>query len=184
MPYGVDDIFLDKQLNTDENIDKNLAIFTSRSDRNLDLLLNIWNNRIFPNYTNGKLLITPPNDINNIGKNNIFIRSTGDRNAMINDLCKSRVLLVPGHKAELYCLAAEEARELCIPIVTLGIGSLSERVIHNHTGFIAKDHTEFANYVLDIFKDDDLWNQFRSNLIKIRGNKNWDKSAEVLLSNV
>ena len=30
-------------------------------------------------------------------------------------------MLVPGHKGEVYCLAAEEARELCIPIVTLGL---------------------------------------------------------------
>ena len=56
------------------------------------------------------------------------------------DLIKSKVLLVPGHKAELYCIAAEEARELCIPIVTLGIGSLSERVEHGITGFVAKKY--------------------------------------------
>ena len=49
-------------------------------------------------------------------------------------------MLVPGHKGEVFCLAAEEARELCIPIVTLGYGSLYERVIHNKTGFLAKKH--------------------------------------------
>ena len=71
---------------------------------------------------------------------------------MINDLNSSRMFLVPGHEAELFCLAAEEARELCLPIITLGIGSLSERVIHGETGFIAKNNDEFSQYAINIFK--------------------------------
>ena len=59
---------------------------------------------------------------------------------MIDDIKKSRIFLIPGHKAELFCLSAQEAKELCVPIVTLGIGSLSERVIHGKTGFIAKNN--------------------------------------------
>ena len=92
---------------------------------------------------------------------------------MIQDLIKSKVMLLPGHKAELYCIAAEEARELCIPIVTLGIGSLSERVDHGITGFIAKNTDEFANYTLKIFNDYDLWKKIRNNLIELRGTKKW-----------
>ena len=53
-------------------------------------------------------------------------------------------MLNPGHKGEVFCLAAEEARELCLPIVTLGYGSLYERVIHNKTGYIAKNLDEFV----------------------------------------
>ena len=43
-------------------------------------------------------------------------------------------MLVPGHKGEVFCLAAEEAKALCVPIVTMGFGSLSERVDHLKTG--------------------------------------------------
>ena len=32
---------------------------------------------------------------------------------------QSRLFITPGHKTEVFCLAAEEARELCIPIVPL-----------------------------------------------------------------
>ncbi len=39
---------------------------------------------------------------------------------------------------------AEEAREMCIPIVTLGVGSLSEKVKHGISCFIAKNTDEFA----------------------------------------
>ena len=181
--YGVDEIFINSKLSHINNINKNLAIFTSRSDRNLDLLINIWNNNIHPNIKNAKLLITPKTDYPN--KNtNIHSRVGGDRKIMINDLNSSRMFLVPGHKAELFCLAAEEARELCLPIITLGLGSLSERVVHGETGFVAKNNHEFAQYALNIFKDDELWNYLRSNLLNLRGKKTWKKCAQSLLDNV
>jgi glycosyltransferase involved in cell wall biosynthesis len=103
---------------------------------------------------------------------------------MVEDLLKSKVLLVPGHKGELYCIAAEEARELCIPIITLGIGSLSERVEHGITGFVAKNYDEFAYYTLEIFKDINLWKSLRNNLIKLRGSKKWDIVAVNLLNQI
>ena len=100
---------------------------------------------------------------------------------MLNDLSNSRMLLIPGHKAELFCLAAEEGKELCLPIVTLGIGSLKERVEHNVTGFIAKNEKEFANFSLDLFKNNEIFNNIRNNLIKIRGNNNWTKVSNNLI---
>jgi glycosyltransferase involved in cell wall biosynthesis len=92
--------------------------------------------------------------------------------------------LIPGHKGELFCLAAEEARELCIPIVTLGLGSLSERVIHGKTGFIAKDNHQFAKYTLDILEDHNTWKELRNNLIKMRGLKKWNRVAISLLNQI
>ena len=61
----------------------------------------------------------------------------------ISDISSSRLFLIPGHKAELFCISAEEARELCVPIVTMGFGALSERVDHLKTGYIAKTKNEF-----------------------------------------
>ena len=101
-----------------------------------------------------------------------------DKNELINDIKNSRMMLVPGHKAELYCLAAEEARELCVPIVTLGIGSLRERVQHGKTGFIAKNIDEFTHYTLELFNNNNLWNEIRQNLFIMRGKYNWKLSAQ------
>ena len=100
---------------------------------------------------------------------------------MVKDMLKSKVLLVPGHKGELFCIAAEEARELCIPIITLGIGSLSERVEHGVTGFIAKNNDEFADFTLNIFNNYNLWKKLRNNLLKLRGSKKWQNVASNLL---
>ena len=113
-----------------------------------------------------------------MSKYNIFSREFSNKSKLVSDISNSRLFLVPGHKAELYCLSAEEARELCIPIVTLGIGSLSERVEHEKTGYIAKNHADFADYTIELFKNENLWNKIRSNLINLRGSKTWEISTK------
>lgn len=177
LQWAVDPLFLETEVN-EFNIE-NRAIFTSRRDRNLDILIDIWKKKIFPKNKSIKLFATPSDLIDN--KFNIYPRNFEDKTLMVKDMLKSKVLLVPGHKGELFCIAAEEARELCIPIITLGIGSLSERVEHGVTGFIAKNNDEFANFTLDIFNNYDLWKELRNNLLKLRGSKKWQNVASNLL---
>lgn len=178
LQWAVDPLFLETKL--DENLIENRAIFTSRRDRNLDILIKIWIENIYPKNQSIKLYTTPSELID--CEYNIFARHFGDKPSMVKDLIKSKVLLVPGHKGELYCIAAEEARELCIPIITLGIGSLSERVEHGITGFIAKNKEEFAYYTLKIFNDKNLWKKLRNNLLNLRGTKKWSMVASNLLN--
>ena len=90
-------------------------------------------------------------------------------------------MLIPGHKGEVFCLAAEEARALCLPIVTLGYGSLYERVEHNVTGYIAKNITEFIHYTHKLLNDDDLYKKFRKNLYSLRNTRNLSHVAQDLL---
>ena len=90
-------------------------------------------------------------------------------------------MLIPGHKAELFCLAAEEAKQMCVPIVTYGIGCLYERVIDKVTGFVAKNDDEFAKYSLDLINDDGIWKEMRNNLLKNRGKRTWNIVAQNLL---
>jgi len=175
--WAVDDIFINSKLN--ENLNNKQAIFTSKFDRNGKLLVDIWNKYIQPKNKDLKLLITPK--ITNNHNPNIIERSVGNQNNMLKDLSNSRMLLIPGHKAELYCLAAEEGRELCVPIITMGIGSLKERVFHGKTGLIAKNEKEFSEFVLQLFSDDYLWNKLRLNLIELRNSNNWMKVSEKLL---
>ncbi len=131
---------------------------------------------------NLKLLVTENNF--NINDRSIIKRKLGNQRQLFEDLQKSKLCLLPGHKAELYCLAAEEAKEMCIPTVTFGIGSLSERVEHNVTGFIANNNNEFIEYTLELFSNEILWNKIRNNLIKKKGLKNWTKVANNLIDQI
>ena len=175
--WAVDDIFL--KTHPYNNFNNNRAIFTSKEDRNLDMLIDIWTKLIYPNFNKGELLITPPNF--KVNHKSLIFRKKGSQLDLIKDLLSSKVFLIPGHKAELFCLAAEEAKELCLPIVTLGIGSLSERVEHGITGFVAKNDKEFANYTLDLFNNLEIYKNLRSNLIKKRGKKNWNDVSNNLI---
>ena len=181
LKLSIDDNFINSEVDINNIVLSNQAIFTSRPDRNGDKLIEIWKNKIIPLKDNIKLLFTPTPDMKNLKMYNIFYRKMANQLELIDDLKKSRVMLIPGHKAELFCLAAEEARELCIPIITLGIGSLKERVIHNETGFIAKNDNQFAKYTLDLFNDNDLCVHLKKNLYKLRNKNNWIKSSKNFL---
>ena len=163
-------------INTDVNLEyipEQNAIFTTKSDRNIDFLIDAWLeiNKITPG---SKLFINPPYDLSRKHKeNHIYLRNKGDKNLLINDLKKSRLFLTPGHKTEVFCLAAEEARELCIPIVTMGYGCLYERVEHGLTGFIAKNRKEFIEYSNLILNDTRVYLEFRKKLLRRRNNRNY-----------
>ena len=55
IPWSVDDIFLNSKIL--EDIDKNQAIFTSRPERNQDMLIDIWLSEIAPRLNDKRLLI-------------------------------------------------------------------------------------------------------------------------------
>lgn len=175
-----DDEFINETVQIDKLPEKN-SIFITRSDRNLDILINAWKT-IFIKSPGSKLFVNPPFCVNSeIMKYSINVREKGSKSDLINELKLCRVMLIPGHKGEVFCLAAEEARELCIPIVTLGIGSLYERVIHGQTGFIAKNIDEFINYSIQILNDDELYLKLRKNLYKLRNSRSYRDVAKGLL---
>jgi len=180
IPIAADFDFINTKI--DENfIPSKRAIFTTRSDRNLLFLLDCWKD-ISKFVEGSSLYINPPfnlrKDHENIGIN---LRVKGDKSELINELLNSRVMLNPGHKGEVFCLAAEEARELCLPIVTMGNGALSERVDHGVTGYIAKNTDEFVKYSVKILSDDDLYLKLKINLTSRKGSRSYTNVAKDLL---
>ena len=149
------------------------AIFTTKSDRNLDFLLDAWH-QIKKKSIQSKLFINPPYKLTDMNiQDDVILRKKSDKNLLIDDLINSRVFLTPGHKTEVFCLAAEEARELCIPIVTMGFGSLYERVEHGLTGFVAKNKKEFIEFTNLILNDNNTYYKLKENLIKRKNSRNY-----------
>ncbi len=181
LPIAVDYEFINHKIEKNTIPDKN-AIFTTRSDRNIKFLINAWS-KIIKSTDKAKLHINPPFDLSEEHKGmGVSLRVKGDKSDLINDLKKSRVMLNPGHKGEVFCLAAEEARVLCVPIVTMGYGSLDERVIHGITGYIAKNEEEFVNYSVNILNDDGLYLKLKENLINRRNSRTYRDVAKDLIN--
>tara|TARA_B100001057_G_scaffold446760_1_gene485631 strand:- start:1015 stop:2016 length:1002 start_codon:yes stop_codon:yes gene_type:complete len=174
IPITVDPKFLSVKINLDY-LPKKQVLYNIRSNRNLDRLIKIWIDKIFPYENNSKLYITP-NLINYsdfLKSKNIFLRKIGSRKDMINELNEYRALTYLGHKSDIFTLTAEEAIKLCLPVVTFGIGSLSERVEHNKTGFIANSDEEFAKFTIKLLNDDNFYLDFKKNMFKKRNENNW-----------
>ncbi|MFL2900387.1 MAG: glycosyltransferase [Candidatus Pelagibacterales bacterium] len=164
-----------------EKIPKPYALNNVRSHRNLDWLIDIWTNSF--NNKNGKAkLFINPNLIEYsevMKKSNIYERKFGSRDDLINELRNTRVFAYTGHKSDIWVLTVEEAVQMCVPIVTYGIGSVEDRVIHNETGFIAKNDEEFSKYLEMLLFDDEFYNKIRRKMFKRRGFKNWDFIADI-----
>ena len=180
LEWGVDDIYLNTTID-EKKINYNKCIFTSNRDRNLEFLISTWSKYIYPLRRNSELHITPINT--NLTSSNIFNRKLGTKDELILDILSSKLCLLPGHKGEVFCIAAEEIRELCVPIVTMGIGSLSERIDNGKTGLIASNQKQFAEFSIELMNNDILWCTMRNHMLNLRGNKNWlDISKKFLVS--
>ena len=108
IPITVDRQFIDEEVNV-SFVPPKKAIYNIRSNRNLDTLLDIWTNLIYPKDKNLEFHITP-NLIeysDKLKNNNIFLRNIGSRREMIDELKHSRVLLYLGHKSDIFSLTAE-----------------------------------------------------------------------------
>ena len=179
LDIGIKDDFLSANINIKK---ENQAIFTSSSYRNLDLLINLWKDKIYFRLPKTNLLVTPTNKFDL--SHNIKLRKKGTTNELINDLLRSMVYLIPGHKSELCCQAVEEAKELCIPTATLGIGSLSEQIENEKSGLISKNINHFSDNIVQLFNDEKLYNKIRNHLIHNRGKKRWSIISKNFINDV
>ena len=98
---------------------------------------------------------------------------------MIKELKQARMLLYLGHKSDIFTLTAEESIKLCVPVITYGMGSLSERVSHGNNGFIAKNQSEFAKYTLDLLNDDSMLFELKRKMLKNRLINSWSNIADM-----
>lgn len=171
--HGIEDIILNHSVHDD--IPPPHAAFISQSYRGLDDVIYIWKKYIFPNIPNARLDIyaNVPNNTNNelFG---IKVKGRLPRQTLINELSAKRLIFIPGHKDETFCLAAAESQYLGIPVVTYGTGSLKERVIHGKTGYIAKNQQDFAKASVQILTNEALWLELHTNSVNLRPKQSWN----------
>ncbi len=180
IPIAVDPKFLNLEIDLDY-LPKKKVIYNIRSNRNLDWLIDIWCKKIFPYSKDSELYITP-NIIEyneSLKNNNIFLRNIKSRSEMINEMKEYRALTYIGHKSDIFTLTCEEAVKMCIPVVTFGIGSVSDRVIHNKTGFIVKSDQEFGEYTLKILDDDNFYLSLKKKMYALRHKNDWNDIVDM-----
>jgi glycosyltransferase involved in cell wall biosynthesis len=159
------------------------AIFTSQPYRGLDWLLDLWP-EIKRQVPRASFDIFAPKahqaeaNAKKAAQDGVHFRGNIARPELVKELANVRVQLIPGHRDETYCLAAAEAMAAGVPIVTLGTGSLSERVRDGKNGFIVRSREAFVGGTVRLLSDDALWNAMHRACLADTSLAGWDARAE------
>lgn len=157
------------------------AVFFSEFYRGIDWALDVWRELIWPRMPDATFHI-----IGDLGHRsaeqfhqyNIVHHPKMPKQKLSKLLRSQRLLLYQGHKDEAGCNTAIEAYASGLPIVTLGIGVMGERVDSGSTGFIAHDAVSFAEAACTVLSDDELWMQMHKNALKHWSVKPWSYRAK------
>jgi glycosyltransferase involved in cell wall biosynthesis len=159
------------------------AVFTSQPYRGLDWLLSLWPNvrykvpaAVFDVFAPKAHQALANKEL--AAPEGVAFLGSISRPDLVRALRGVRIQLIPGHSAETYCLAAAEAIAAGVPVVTLGIGALSERVSHGVTGFVARDRDDFVARTVQLLSDDQLWHRMHRACLEHAELKTWDTRAE------
>jgi glycosyltransferase involved in cell wall biosynthesis len=92
---------------------------------------------------------------------------------------RSLALICPGAADETFCLAAAEAQCVGLPVLTLGIGSLAERVSHGINGLVTRDFGELGVACARLASDPELAELLRRGALATRGLLTWERTAKL-----
>ncbi|MCI5044135.1 MAG: glycosyltransferase family 4 protein [Aquisalinus sp.] len=160
------------------------AIWLSQSQRGLKETLTLWMEQIAPRVPDAEMLVfscqhrEQEYDAASLKKTGIKFMPRISQQELASYLNHSRIMIYPGARDETFCLAAAEALCSGVPIVTRGIGSLSERVTHGVDGLIIKSSEEAAAASVKILTDDAYWQTLRKGALAAREVLSWRKVAE------
>ncbi len=160
------------------------AVFTSQAYRGLREVIAMWRADVAPHVPGARLVAyVGGGDVAAYaalaaGDGSIDVRPRVGNAAMLDVLRSARVLLAPGHVSETFCLAAAEAVAMGVPVVTLGVGSLKERVEDGLTGFLCAGWPEMAARVRQALTDDAVWDRLHANGLARRSGMEWAVAAQ------
>lgn len=180
--HGTDDALLRRP--QPRHAPKPIAAYASYAYRNLQIVIDIWKKRIHPNMDNAELHIfckkSELEQYSNLEEYNIIVRGRVPRDELIAFHKQARLLLYPGHSEETFCNVAHEATACGLPIITMGIGSLVDRVTSGENGYVVQNADEMAQKTLELLSDDQKWEKLhQSTLAYTKGFYDWANRAEV-----
>ncbi|MFA6141067.1 MAG: glycosyltransferase family 4 protein [Hyphomicrobium sp.] len=164
-----------------------VAVFASYAGRNLRTVIKAWRDVVHPSLPAARLLVTAEVEPKHLGgvdaaelkRLNVEIVGTLPWSELMDLLRGARVLVAPGHFQETYNLLSVEAAACGVPTVTMGIGALRERVVHDEGGWIASSIEEMGAALARILTHDELWLRYHRACLAHPDLVSWgDRAAE------
>jgi glycosyltransferase involved in cell wall biosynthesis len=166
----------------DDKPRKRRAVFASQPSRGLAFVAECWR-KVNAALPDAELHVFCPQAKQEeaarltAGASGIVVRGSVSRDQLGRELREARVMLIPGVADETFCLAAAEATASGVPLVTLGIGALAERVRDGETGFLVADGKAFSEAAIRLMRDDNLWLQQHRACVSHTGLARWSDRA-------
>jgi hypothetical protein len=172
------------------------AIFTSNPTRGLSPLLLLWRETIRPAVPDAELHVfsgpqvydaTGPRaaamraalaDAESSRAQGVVVRAPTAKADLARELAQARTLLYLGDPGETFCLAVAEAQAMGVPAVVRPIGAVAERVSDKRTGFVVKEHADFAAAAIRLLREDALWGAMSAEALKGRAAASWSHAAK------
>ncbi len=162
-----------------------VAVFASYASRNLSRVIKAWRDVAHPRVPDARLVITSevaPKHLagmsaTELAANNIEIAGTLPWTRLMELLRTGRVFVAPGHHQETFNLLTVEAAACGVPTVTMGIGALRERVVHDETGWIAASDAEMGSALARILADDEVWARYHKGCLSHPDLVTWQARA-------
>jgi hypothetical protein len=160
------------------------AVFVSQAYRGLKEMIGLWRTVIGMRNREARFsAFIAPGDVARYraladGDGSIKILPRIPNAGMPSLFAGARLLFAPGHVSETFCLSAAEAIAMGVPVVTLGVGALKERVVDGRTGFVCRDLREMGERTLGLLTDDALWSRMQAEGLATRQNSGWGDVAQ------
>jgi glycosyltransferase involved in cell wall biosynthesis len=110
---------------------------------------------------------------------NIILQPRATKAALAGFYETAAAMIFPGAADETFCLAAAEAQCAGLPVLTLGIGALAERVQHGVNGLVCRDYDDLSHAIATLCKDPAHLARLREGAQALRSQMGWEHVAQL-----
>ncbi|MBI1262812.1 MAG: glycosyltransferase [Rhizobiales bacterium] len=165
--------------------EKPFAVWASEPQRGLPHAIQVWKTLVAPHFPSaqfhvfGNAAAYLGAAAEGLDAHGIILQGRQPKEKLIALYQQARLFFYPGHMrgGETFCLAASEAQCMGLPVVTSGIGALSDRVAHDLDGLISQDDSELGTMIVRLLSDDIYWTRLHEGALTQRQKLTWENSA-------
>lgn len=175
IPHGIGPAFRERAPTRGASRD---FVFASQPQRGLERILAIWRTSVAVAASGARLHVFgsgAPASGDTQGP--VVVHPRLGAEALAAFYAGARAMVCPGAVDETFCLAAAEAQAMGLPVITAGIGALSERVQHGVNGLIALTDRDLAEAIVQVAGNEALWAQLSAGALLQRDALTWERAA-------
>jgi glycosyltransferase involved in cell wall biosynthesis len=182
IPHGISEIFLNRNLELPR---EKHFVWASQRQRGLKETLDTWTRHVAPKIMGASFHIfgSLAQDLGltdvQAAESRIVFHGSKLKSELADFYATAKAMIYPGALDETFCIAAAEAQAMGLPVITLGIGSLSERVQQGINGIICRNFRELGLQACRIADDDELWNLLHNGAISTAKLLTWQRTAKL-----